>query len=1751
MSEIIIASGVTSTGLVANSGDVIIVEAGGALVDGVINEGGTLNATQDAILENLTAATGATVELTGTAKTSGAILKGANTNIAAGALYYQGTAIGGQVANGVLSDLDGVYRICAGTGITVSDPVVGGESTVGVRVYARETAVVSGGSITTSGNIGLLGESYGNEVIVGGEGVTKANYNTFDNATADNTTVKEGGVFTVRDNTTADGVTVDQGGQLNVSGGGVAAPVARNVTVNSDGTLRVSNGGAVSGGTVNRGGLLYVRNGEISGLTIYAKADSAAIQISGGGALMSGGTICGVATGKASAIITSGAVLRDVVLTTEATTSNSNLLWVSAGDQPAASTGSAYGYNVTVDNFARLQIYHGVFSDTKVISGGWLYLNQKGVADNTLLSGTSGGNKAHMDINCGYGGYAINTWIASGGHVNVSAGKALNTIVNSGGTLKMAVATASATIDYNPWTGTISNTVGATVVSQTADERTYNIYYGKDDGATGLIARYNRVEDLAVEAGNSALVYDGAVVSGATVADGAIFAMTGGWVSGAAFGSNAQVNIAGGTVIDMYMRPVTSLYVSGGALISGGVLEGGYLANGDSGAVIDAANFLVENAEMRNVSITTVAAGSSAGNKLPNFIWGNLGTGGSSYDVVVDRLARFQVQSKTAVAYRTSAISGGIFRVNSGTAYDTVLSGAWEDGTKAQFHMHNANGKAYDTTVDKDAYMVISNGKAYDTEVKSGGTLAVSAGSACDTVVYAGGSMFVYGGTVSGATLRNRFYASAGTLCDVDYLAVGEAHVSKTAVVSGGVFNADADHNLDLRVRAGGTVRGVTFTTVEGDASRGLARFGWGAGDSGYGYDLTIERYAKVQVNNGTLENVRVIDGGSMWMGANAEKSLATNVYISGRNAKVSVGAGTKASGSIVNAEIHSGGSMVVSSYSDAQNVLFNSGGYLNVQADASAQLAYNPWAGTNKTGAGTITSHTVNEREFNVYWGKNDGKTGLLGRADTADELTVEAGQSAIVYKGGTMNDLTVENDGRLYTSSGAVIRGLVLSGGMTMNAATSVTGGSNYGASAYDVTVASGGSIYFASGNYMSNVTVESGGSINVSHFGQIHNTVISNGGQIELRTNGIATSNMRGGVIFDLAGDNTANWYMVTRNFHYISGAVVKANGEVADSTYYLCSNAGTTTAGNAFQLDIGGGMVYDTNDNGTTKIYDPLHDLTYSRTRTRIGETANYDLKLETILDYSGLDTYQGPATSLGQCGSALNGIDTGIRWTEQNFYDDTVYLAEGLNAGNAWLEIDGTDVSGALYGAAANQDFAGAVNLKFMDGYIQNLAAGAAAGGSVGNVNFRMTGGELAGNAYLGGMGDVTDAVTATVEGGELATGKNLYAGALWNYKTQTGATAVGSVALTVSGDAEINGNIYGASAVKTGEISTAPGAQAKHTVGDVTFTLAGGTAADAEFCAFAGGYATGTDSAKLASVYDVGDVSATISGGTWGDATDAHGGRGVFGGVFASGVKATAGDVSITVEAGTVANVFGGGWAQKGGESAVENVSIVVTGGTVANIFGCGIHSVQGNSTTSVGNVSITLSGGNVTGSVFARGLVDGDTVTGYAVVTVTGSANYGCNFYGFSRTSTEDDKAELVFDGYTGEISGEITGFKSIALAGDTAMTFATTADISNAAWTFDATERTDATAVFASCETADFSGTTVTLSLSETAVRSDWSLFDGGADTAYNEFDVLVGGVSILTEALELDEQIASGDYAGWGFTVEDTVLKFKNLA
>ena len=554
-----------------------------------------------------------------------------------------------------------------------------------------------------------------------------------------------------------------------------------------------------------------------------------------------------------------------------------------------------------------------------------------------------------------------------------------------------------------------------------------------------------------------------------------------------------------------------------------------------------------------------------------------------------------------------------------------------------------------------------------------------------------------------------------------------------------------------------------------------------------------------------------------------------------------------------------------------------------------------------------------------------------------------------------------------------------------------------------------------------------------------------------------------------------------------------------------------------------------------------------------------------------------------AKTLLESGESINSGDRALAWNGATLGSGAaVTLANNTIAGNGWLEFDGVnlDKNSVVYGAAGN--FGGAMNYLAQSGsVIGNFGAGAAANGTAGSVKLVAYDTEFAGLTYAGGFGNVGAMENNEFVGGAIDTvlssgatiSKDFYAGAMANYAKTGTATAVGDItariAMSVTDEVtgvttlgKIKGNIYGASAVKAGTITTVENQAALHTVDDVTLTLAAGDLTDTK-CVFAGGYATGHDTAKAAPVYTVESVTAAISGGDWGKV---HGGRGIFGGAFASdnivdgddaaGVWAQVGDVNLTVSGGTMGNVYGGGWAQKNAKSEVGNVNIAVTGGTIANIFGGGTHSTSGGETTVAGDVAITVSGGTITGNIFARGQLNGDSVTGKADVVFTGSTDQGCNVYGYTYVEGEESNATLHFTTYSGTFTGEIGGFASITLDGNTKMTLTAAWDgVNNEAWTFDATERDAGMTgtAFLNWSNADFTGDTITLNLgSGDAVA--WNLISTDVGTAvYNKFDLQIDGQSILSETIDIEDKIEGTGtaYDGWGFTDDNGTLKFAKLA
>ena len=543
----------------------------------------------------------------------------------------------------------------------------------------------------------------------------------------------------------------------------------------------------------------------------------------------------------------------------------------------------------------------------------------------------------------------------------------------------------------------------------------------------------------------------------------------------------------------------------------------------------------------------------------------------------------------------------------------------------------------------------------------------------------------------------------------------------------------------------------------------------------------------------------------------------------------------------------------------------------------------------------------------------------------------------------------------------------------------------------------------------------------------------------------------------------------------------------------------------------------------------------------------------------------------PGGSIVTGGTLINnGKDRAAKWVGGTVTSGAVIhiVGDGESTRNAWLGIEGTDLSGAtIYGAAAGGTV-DKVDLWITSGaVIGNLAAGAAATGTVGSaVNLMIDDATVEGNIYAGGLGTVGTSsggvvvgeVRTLINGGTFM--KDFYAGALANYAKTEVWTDVGDVTLTVTGGT-FEGNIYGASAVKVDEDET--GGTAVHTAGKINVTVTGGEATERTeeedaFCLFGGGYATGANS-ELVYVTDA--VTIDISGGNWGAE---KGGRGIFGGAFAggnkqidnewAGVAASIGDVNITISGGMMGNVYGGGWAQRLAFSEVGNVNITITGGTVANVFGGGSHSTSGG-TTAAGNVTITVSGGTISGDIYAKGQLEGDS-TGTAAVIFTGNTDYSCGVYGYSYVGGEASDATLRFTDYTGTFEGAIGGFDpGITFGGNTAMTLATAVgkSVSNAAWEFDLTDRAEALAgtSLLSWSTANFENDTIKVSFAdETQAKGGWNIAAVAEAFSGTTFDVEVGG-DVIASGLAYNGQIATGDYQGWGFTLEKSALKFKQLA
>lgn len=272
----------TVDGLTINQGAIVTIGKNATLKNITMASGTVITPTESASLTNLNIAEGAKCDLNSLEDvTSGAKIEGSNTNAPEGTLYYMGNQLNCVISNGVvtkLGDNGAYYRIQFGSDMVINQPKVYS----GCRVYGQKNCIVSGASIFTSGNIGLLESATGYGVVLGGEGLSNATYNLFDNASAYNTTIYmggmhqlvsqsvnstysskvmiySGGIMRVNRYGSADDITVNSVGELHVRSGGIIS----NAIINSGGTLNISSGASALGIIANEGAII-INNGYIS-----------------------------------------------------------------------------------------------------------------------------------------------------------------------------------------------------------------------------------------------------------------------------------------------------------------------------------------------------------------------------------------------------------------------------------------------------------------------------------------------------------------------------------------------------------------------------------------------------------------------------------------------------------------------------------------------------------------------------------------------------------------------------------------------------------------------------------------------------------------------------------------------------------------------------------------------------------------------------------------------------------------------------------------------------------------------------------------------------------------------------------------------------------------------------------------------------------------------------------------------------------------------------------------------------------------------------------------------------------------------------------------------------------------------------------------------------------------------------------------------------------------------------------------------
>ena len=316
-------------------------------------------------------------------------------------------------------------------------------------------------------------------------------------------------------------------------------------------------------------------------------------------------------------------------------------------------------------------------------------------------------------------------------------------------------------------------------------------------------------------------------------------------------------------------------------------------------------------------------------------------------------------------------------------------------------------------------------------------------------------------------------------------------------------------------------------------------------------------------------------------------------------------------------------------------------------------------------------------------------------------------------------------------------------------------------------------------------------------------------------------------------------------------------------------------------------------------------------------------------------------------------------------------------------------IHGNVYGGANYGATASSKNTGTyeTKVKILDGTIQksvyaggnNNGTGVANAATV-NTDIQMNGGTVNGSIYGGSRskGTIYGSSAITINGGTVDV--DVYGGGEGGYSNNTdfGTYVRDNVSVTIQ-NGTIRGNVYGGSAYGTVNAANQTSNSSNSTT---NVTVNNGVIAGSVF-----GGAKGSSSFTPRVV---GDITVTVNGGSIGS---------VFGGFDASG-QPSMGDV-VYLNGGTIGNAFGGGNNANQSTTDIRLQGSTITG----NLYGG--SNLLGTVTTS--NVSMTS--GSVT-DIYGGNNLDGQTIT--TNVSVTGGTINGDIYGGGNEASSTTSNVSI-----------------------------------------------------------------------------------------------------------------------------------------